>query len=126
MFCFLGPWFCLKFRANRLYMSNDTFQYKCGGVKAYKKRKGLVSGCCSLNFVYGNESVTHSAQSKFSWRNGIFFVIFSLEYLSRRSEKVDGHFANCRFSFRDLLIFISVLLHFVLLHFVSQTTVSPN
>ena len=25
-----------------------------------------------LNFVCGNESVTHSAQSKFSWRNEIF------------------------------------------------------
>ena len=80
---------------------NDPYQYKCGGVKAYKKGKGLASGCCPpLNFVCGNESVTHSAQSKFSW-------VFCLEYLSRHSEKVDGHFANCRFSFRDLLIFIS-------------------
>ena len=33
-----GPWF--------LYMRNDTHQYKCGGVKAYKKGKGLTSGCC--------------------------------------------------------------------------------
>ena len=63
-----------------------------------------------LNFVCGNESVTHSAQSKFSWRKGIFFGIFCLEYLSRRSEEVDGHFAT------DF--------HFILLHFVLQTTVS--
>ena len=35
-----------KFSPNRLYMSNDTHQYKCGGVKAYKKGKGLASGCC--------------------------------------------------------------------------------
>ena len=27
-------------------MSNDTYQYKCGGVKAYKKGKGLASGYC--------------------------------------------------------------------------------
>ena len=58
-----------------------------------------------LKVVCGNESVKHSAQSKFSWRNGLYFGIFCLDYLGRRSEKVDGHFANCRFSF--LLIFTS-------------------
>ena len=24
----------------------ETYQYKCGGVKAYKKGRGLASGCC--------------------------------------------------------------------------------
>ena len=77
-----------------------------------KREKALLSVAVRrsktpLNFVCGNESVTHSDQSKFSWRNGIFFGIFRIEYLSIRSEKVDGHFANCRFSFRDLFIFIS-------------------
>ena len=38
-FAFLG-----RLRANRLYTSNDTYQFKCG-VKAYKKGKGLASGC---------------------------------------------------------------------------------
>ena len=52
------------------------------------------------NFICGNENVTHSAQSKFYGRNGIFFGIFCLEYLSRRSEEVDCHFANYRFQFR--------------------------
>ena len=94
-------------------MSNDTYQNKCGGVKAYKRGKGLAYGCClSLKkaavFVCSYESVTHSAQSKFSWRNGFFLGIFCIEYLSRRNEKVDGHFVNCRFSFRDLLIFVSL------------------
>ena len=58
-----------------------------------------------LKVACGNENVTHSAQSKFSCQNGLYFGIFGLEYLGRRSEKVDCHFANCRFSF--LLIFIS-------------------
>ena len=64
----------------------------------------------SLNYACGNESVTHSAQSKFSWRNGnFFFGIFSLEYLSRRSEESK-----------------TADFHFVLLHVVSKTTVSPS
>ena len=103
-----------------------------------------------LNFICGNENVTHSAQGEMAFLGGIF----CLEYPSRRSEKVnvyfanyrfsfrklqifisqitDFHFANYRFSFRKLQIFISqttdfhfVSFHFVSLHFVSQTTVSP-
>lgn len=34
-----------NFQADRLCKSNDTYQYKCGGVKAYKKGRGLGSGC---------------------------------------------------------------------------------
>ena len=41
---FLHSW--ANFQADRLYKSNDTYQYKCGGVKAYKKGRGLASGCC--------------------------------------------------------------------------------
>ena len=41
---FLRSW--ANFQAGRLYKSNDTYQYKCGGVEAYKKGRGLASGCC--------------------------------------------------------------------------------
>ena len=81
----------------------------------------------NLNFIRGNENVTHSAQGETAFWGGIF----CLEYPSRRSEKVNVYFANYRFSFRKLQIFISqttdfhfVSFHFVSLHFVSQTTVS--
>ena len=61
--------------------------------------------------------------------------IFCLEYPSRRSEKVNFYFTNCRFSFRKLQIFISQTtdsrfaicrfsFRFVPFRFVSQTTVS--
>ena len=35
-----------NFQADRLYKSNHTYQSKCGGVKVYKKGRGLASGCC--------------------------------------------------------------------------------
>ena len=60
-----------------------------------------------LNFIRGNENVTHSAQSEFSGRNGFLGGIFCLEYPSRRSEKVNCHFLNYRLSFRKLQIVIS-------------------
>ena len=47
---FLHSW--ANFQADRLYkkpvniQSNGTYQCKCGGVKAYKKGRGLASGCC--------------------------------------------------------------------------------
>ena len=41
---FLHSW--ANFQADRLYQSNDTYQYECRGVKAYKKGRGLASGCC--------------------------------------------------------------------------------
>ena len=90
---------------------------------------------CNLNFL-----------GKTAFMGGIF----CLEYPSRRSEKVnsyfanyrfsfrklqifilqttDSHFANYRFSFRKLQIFISQTtdFHFVSFHFVSQTTVSQT
>ena len=56
----------------------------------------------------GNENVTHSAQSELSGRNDFFggnFLFRISEY--RRSEEVDFHFANYRFSFRKQQIFIS-------------------
>ena len=40
-FCIPGQWFL----ADRLYKSNGTYQYKCGGIKAYKKGRGLASSC---------------------------------------------------------------------------------
>ena len=46
---FLHSW--ANFQADRLYKSNDTYQYKCGGVKAYKKGRGLASGCCPFRFA---------------------------------------------------------------------------
>ena len=45
----------------------------------------------NLNFIRGNENVTHSAQSE----------------LSGRSQTTDFDFANYRFSFRKLQISIS-------------------
>ena len=44
-FCILGSGSWANFQADRLYKSNDTYQYKCGGVKACKKGRGLASGC---------------------------------------------------------------------------------
>ena len=41
---FLHSW--ANFQADRLYKSNDTYQHKCGGVKAHKKGRGLASGSC--------------------------------------------------------------------------------
>ena len=38
--------FRLRQEAQRPTELNDTYQYKCGGVKAYKNGKGLASGCC--------------------------------------------------------------------------------
>ena len=46
LFAFFGSGSWANFQADRLYKSNDTYQYKCGGVKAYKKGRGLASGCC--------------------------------------------------------------------------------
>ena len=40
------PRLCSNCRADRFYKINDTYQYKCGGVKAHKKGKGFASACC--------------------------------------------------------------------------------
>ena len=53
-----------------------------------------------LNFIRGNENVTHSTQSEFSGRNGFLRGIFCLEYPNTRNEKVNCHFVNYRLSFR--------------------------
>ena len=90
-----------------------------------------------LNFIRGNENVTHSAQSEFSGRESKL-SFHKLQIVI--SQTTDCHFANCRFSFRKLHIFISqttdshfanyrfsfciIPFRFVSLHFVSQTTVS--
>ena len=57
----------------------------------------------NLNFIRGNENLTHSAQGETAFLGGIF----CLEYPSRHSEKVNVYFANYRFSFRKVQIFIS-------------------
>ena len=62
----------------------------------------------NLNFIRGNQNVTHSAQGETAFWGGIF----CLEYPSRRSEKVNVYFANYRFSFRKLQIFISQTTNF--------------
>ena len=79
---FLHSW--ANFQADRLYKSNDTCQYKCGGVKAYKKGRGLASGCChsktpelNLNFIRGKENVTHSAQGETAFLGGNFLFRIS-------------------------------------------------
>ena len=45
LFAFLGSGSWANFQADRLFKSNDTYQYKCSGLKAYKKVRGLASGC---------------------------------------------------------------------------------
>ena len=83
-----------------------------------------------MSFKNNFENVTHSAQGEKGFFGG---GIFCLEYPSRRSEKGNVYFANYRFSFRKLQIFISqttdfhfVSSHVVSFHFVSQTTVTFN
>ena len=114
---FLHSW--ENFQADRLYKRNDTYQYKCGGVKAYKKEEVLHPVAVrrsktpelKLNFIRGNENVTHSAQSEFSGRNGFFVGIVISQttdcHVIVISQTADFHFANYRFSFRKLQIFIS-------------------
>ena len=41
LFAFLGIGSWANFQADHLYK-----RYKCGRVKAYKKGRGLASGCC--------------------------------------------------------------------------------
>ena len=44
-FAFLGSGSWANFQADRLCESNVLYQYKCSGVKAYKKGRGLASSC---------------------------------------------------------------------------------
>ena len=76
----------------------------------------------NLNFIRGNENVTHSAKAETAFLG----EIFCLEYPSRRTEKENVSFANYIFSFSRLQILISQTtdFHFVSFGFVSQSTVS--
>ena len=143
MLVIVGGGSSANFQADRLYKSNDTYQYKCGcgGVKAHKKGRGLASGCCpSLKNAWAFNKTFYVATKASRIPGNLNFLgetvfwrgIFCLEYPSRRSEKVNCRFLNYRLSFRKLQIFISqttdfhfVSFRFVSLHFVSQTTVSP-
>ena len=77
-----------------------------------KREKALASGCCpslknaaELCMWQRKRHAFRPTRLNFPGETEFFLEFFCLEYLSRRSEKEDGHFANCRFSF--LLIFIS-------------------
>ena len=121
----MGSGSSANFQADCLYKSNDTYQYKCGGVKAYKKGRGLASGCCpSLkNALAFNKTLYVATKASripgnlnFLGETAFWRGIFCLEYPSRRSEKVNCHFLNYRLSFRKLQIFISQTTDF---HFVN-------
>jgi len=91
----------------------------------------------NLNFIRGNENVTHSAQ-----RETVFWgreFLFRVSEWTRRGGKclfrglqifisrtADFRFADCGFAFRGLQILVSRAadFRFVSSHFVSQTTVS--
>ena len=127
MLVIVGSGSSANFQADRLYKSNDTYQYKCGcgGVKAHKKGRGLASGCCpSLKNAWAFNKTLYVATKASRIPGNLNFVgetafwrgIFCLEYPSRRSEKVNCHFLNYRLSFRKLQIFISQTTDF---HFVN-------
>ena len=59
---FLHSW--ANFQADRLYKRNDTYILLPVAVRRSKTPE------LKLNFIRGNENVTHSAQSEFSGRNG--------------------------------------------------------
>ena len=65
----------------------------------------------NFNFIRGDENVTHSAKGETAFLG----EIFCLEYPSRRTEKGNVSFADYRFSFCKLQIFMSQTTDF---HFV--------
>ena len=80
LFAFLGSGSEANFQADRLCKSNVV-------ASRYIKREEVllpVAVHCSktpepkLNFICGNENITHSAQSEFSGRNGFFWLQFSV------------------------------------------------
>ena len=80
----------MAFLQREFLPSNDTYKTK-------------TSAGNTLHFMRGNENVTHSARkAKRFFRWGIF----CFEYPRRRSGKGNVYFANYRFSFRKLQIFI--------------------
>ena len=80
-----------NFQADRLHKSKDTYEYKCCGIRAYKKVRGLASGCClslkmpelKLNFIHGNENITHSVQTEYSGRKKVKVPV-PMHFLSKR------------------------------------------
>ena len=122
----------MAFLQREFLLSNDTYKTK-------------TSAGNTLHFIRGNEKTSRiPRKAKRFFRLGIF----CFEYPRRRSGKGNFYFANYRFSFRKLQIFISQTtdshfanyrfsfrklqisisqttdFHFVSSHFVSQTTVS--
>ena len=95
----------MTFLQREFLPSNDTYKTK-------------TSPGNTLNFIRGNENVTHSAQGETVFWGGNFLFRIS-EYTQRErkcsfrklqiflSQTTDSHFANYRFSFRKLQIFIS-------------------
>ena len=95
----------MAFLQREFLPSNDTYKTK-------------TSAGNTLNFIRGNENVTHSAQGETVFLGGNFLSRIS-EYTQRErkcsfcklqisiSQTTDFYFANYRFSFRKLQIFIS-------------------
>ena len=95
----------MSFLQRELLPSNDTYKTK-------------TSAWNTLNFIRGNENVTHSAQDETVFLGGYFLFRIS-EYTQRErkclfcklqifiSQTTGSHFANNRFSFRKLQISIS-------------------
>ena len=74
---FLHSW--AHFQADRLFKSNDTLINTNVVASRHTKREEVLLPVAvrrsktpelKLNFIRGNENVTHSAQSEFSGRNG--------------------------------------------------------
>ena len=57
LFAFLG-----KFSGRSSLKSNDTYQYKCGLLLVAVRHSKTPE--LNLNFIRGNENVTHSAQGQ--------------------------------------------------------------
>ena len=92
---FLGGIFCLEYPSRRSEKVNCHFlNYRL----SFRKLQIFISQTTDFHF----------ANYRFSFRKLQIFI----------SQTTDSHFANYRFSFRFIPF------HFVLLHFVSQTTVS--
>ena len=87
------------------------FKYKCGGIKAYKKGRGLASGCWRMSLSWTLYVATKTSRIprnlNLVGETTLLGGTFCLEYPSRRSEKVNCHFLNYRLSFRKLKIVIS-------------------
>ena len=80
--------------------------------------KTKTSAGNTLNFIRGNENVTHSARGETVFLGGNFLFRISEYTQGERkcpfrklqifiSQTTDSHFANYKFSFRKLQIFIS-------------------